>query len=147
ETLVQQVTDFYIKTRTKKSKKNVNVLQFQVDSVRKELNEAIKDVALSNDFNINPARQNLRVGSAQRQVDVKANEAILRKIIKNLEIAKVSHRKESPLIQIIDSPVFPLDKNYITKQKGMILGGLIAGILTLIGLVCVKYYRDIMYDD
>ncbi len=147
ETLVQQVTDFYIKTRTKKSKKNVNVLQFQVDSVRKELNEAIKDVALSNDFNLNPARQNLRVGSAQRQVDVQANEAILKELVKNLEIAKVSHRKESPLIQIIDSPVFPLDKNYITKQKGMILGGLIAGILTLIGLVCVKYYRDIMYDD
>lgn len=147
ETLVQRVTDFYIETRTQKSRENVDVLQFQVDSVRRELNEAIKDVALSNDFNLNPARQNLRVGSAQRQVDVQANEAILKELVKNLEIAKVSHRKESPLIQIIDYPVYPLDKSNLTAKKGMILGGIIAAILAVIGLVCVRYYHDIMQDE
>lgn len=147
ETLVQNVSNFYIETRTKKSKENINVLQFQVDSVRKELNEAIKDVAISTDFNINPARQNLRVGSSQRQVDVQANEAILKELVKNLELAKVSFRKESPLIQVIDSPILPLDRDRFTTKKGIILGGIIAGFLIIVSLVGIKFYQDIMGDE
>lgn len=147
ETLVQNVSDFYIETRTKKSKENINVLQFQVDSVRKELNEAIKDVAISTDFNLNPARQNLRVGSSQRQVDVQANEAILKELVKNLELAKVSFRKESPLIQIIDSPILPLDRDRFTTKKGIILGAIIAGFLIIVSLVGIKFYQDIMREE
>lgn len=147
ESLVQNVTDFYVETRTKKSKENVDVLQFQVDSVRKALNEAIKDVAVSNDFNLNPARQNLRVGSAQRQVDIQANEAILKELVKNLELAKVSFRKDSPLIQVIDYPVLPLEQEQLGKKKGIILGGLISGFLIVMVLIGRKYYRDIMTGE
>ena len=49
-----------------------------------------------------------RVPSVNRQVDVQANTAILTELVKNLELAKVDLRKETPLIQIIDTPILPL---------------------------------------
>lgn len=149
ENLVQKVSSFYVDGRTQKSKENLNILQHQVDSVRRELNLAIGGVAASTDANpnANPARQVLRVGSAQRQVDVQANQAILTELVRSLELAKVSLRKDAPLIQIVDSPILPLEQEDLGKAKAIIVGGVIAGFLVLLILIGVKIYKDIMSSD
>ncbi|MCY4780808.1 lipopolysaccharide biosynthesis protein [Sphingobacterium sp. UT-1RO-CII-1] len=146
ETLVSKVSAFYVDGRTQKSQENLNILQHQADSVRRELNRAIGGVAASADANpnANPARQVLRVGSAQRQVDVQANQAILTELVKNLELAKVTLRKDAPLIQVVDSPILPLEQERLGKAKAVVLGGLIAGFLIVAFLVGRKYYQDIM---
>src|SRR5690606_38123903 len=63
ETLITNASDFYIRTRTKRAKDNLDILTFQVDSVRRELNNAIRGVAAASDANPNPIRafQSLRV--------------------------------------------------------------------------------------
>jgi len=112
EVLVKTVSAFYVETKTKKEVRNVEILQHQTDSVRRELNAAIGGVASSVDVNpnANPTLQILKVASQLRQVDVQANTAILGELVKNLEISKISLRKETPLIQIIDRPILPLEK-------------------------------------
>ncbi len=146
EVLVDEVSNFYIETRTKKAAQNLAILKHQTDSVRSALNSAISGVAISSDINPNPnfSMQILRVPSQRRQVDVQANQAILTELVKNLEIAKVSLRKETPLIQIIDRPVFPLQKQEIGKFKGIILGGLICTFLSVMIILCYKIWRDII---
>lgn len=149
ETLVQNVSDFYIRTRTQKAQENLDILQHQVDSVRNELNRAIAGVAISSDANpnANPARQTLRVASSQRQVDVQANQAILSELVKNLELAKVNLRREAPLIQVVDRPILPLEQERLGKAKGVIFGGLIAGFLIVLVLMSQKYFKDIMAEE
>ncbi|MDB5146088.1 MAG: hypothetical protein JWQ57_108 [Mucilaginibacter sp.] len=144
--LVQNVNDFYVQTKTKKTYQNVQILQRQADSVRKELNSSISGVASAIDAapNANPALLTLRVPSQKKQVDVQASTAIYGEIVKNLELSKISLRQEMPLIQVIDKPVLPLTKNYIGKMKGMIFGFLITSILACIGLVTARIYKKIM---
>ena len=148
EILVKKVSDFYIDTKTKRSSQNVLVLQRLTDSVRRELNSAITGVASSADINPNPnpSLQILRVPSQHRQVDVEANGAMLTELVKNLELAKISLRKETPLIQVIDTPILPLEQQKIGKLKGLILGGILGAILAVITLSIVRYYRSIMYS-
>src|SRR5690606_22088858 len=104
ETLIENESDFYIRTRTQKAEENLAVLTHQVDSVRKELDAAIGNVAAATDANPNPNRalQSLRVGSQRRTVDVQANTAILTELVKNQELAKITLRNERPVIQILD---------------------------------------------
>jgi hypothetical protein len=146
ELLVNEVSRFYIDTKTKKSTQNVNILQYQTDSVRRELNSAISGVALSIDAtpNANTLKQILRVPSQKRQVDVQANQAILNELVKNLELSKMSLRKETPLIQIIDRPILPLEKEKLGKTKGFLMGAIIAGILTIIFLIVKKIINTIL---
>lgn len=146
EILTKTVSDFYVDTKTKRSVQNVNILQHQTDSVRRELNAAITGVALSGDVNpnANPSLQILRVPSQHRQVDVQANQAILTQLVANLEISKVSLRKETPLIQVIDRPILPLEKEKLGKIKGLILGGVIFGFLTVLYLVFSKALKSIL---
>jgi uncharacterized protein involved in exopolysaccharide biosynthesis len=137
EALVNVVSQFYVETKTKKSTSNVAILQYQTDSVRNQLNRAISGVAQSNDDipNLNAARQVLRSSGQQRQIDVQANTAILTELVKNLELSKLSLRKETPLIQVIDKPILPLPVEKFGKAKGILLGGFLAGFLVVIGLI------------
>lgn len=146
EILVKDVSEFYIQTQTKKAKENVQVLQHQVDSVRRELNSAITGVASSIDVNPNPnpALQVLKVPSQHRQVDVQANIAILTELEKNLEISKISLRKETPLIQAIDKPILPLEKEKSSKILLAITGCIVLVLFTIIFLTLRLLYKNIL---
>ena len=86
-------------------------------------NIAINGVAtaLDNVYNLNPAFNIKRTTSTSRQVDVQANTVILNQLVTQLEIAKVSLRKETPLVQLIDRPILPLEKDKVGKLKSSIL--------------------------
>lgn len=146
ETLAKQVSDFYVNTKSKKARMNMAILQHQTDSIRAELNGAITGVAVANDntFMLNPALNVNRAPSAKRQVDVQANTAILTELVKQTELAKVTLRKETPLIQVIDRPILPLPKEKLGKAKGILLGGIVAGFLMILGLIVRRLIKNIV---
>jgi hypothetical protein len=143
EKLASEVMDFYVETNSKKAKLNVFILTQQVDSIRSELNNAITGVAVANDnaFNLNPALNIKRIPSSKRQIDVQANTAMLTELVKNLEIAKVTLRKETPLIQIIDSPILPLKKEKASPIRYAAAGAFLAGLLCCVVLFIRRWVR------
>ncbi len=145
EALAKEVSDFYIDTKSKKSRENMLILERQTDSIRRELNGAITGVAVANDntFGLNPAMNVRRAPSARRQVDVQANTAILTELVKQTELAKVTLRKETPLIQVIDRPILPLKKEHFGKAKGLVLGGFLVGFLVILGLILRRLLKSI----
>lgn len=149
ETLIKNASDFYIRTRTQKAQENLAVLTRQVDSVRKELNDAISGVAAATDANPSPnkAFQSLRVGSQLRTVDVQANTAILTELVKNQELAKITLRNEKPVIQVLDTPILPLENDRLGKAKAIIIGGFLGGFLSCLVLLLRRGYRQIMEAD
>ena len=146
EQLLKETSDFYIETKSKKSRLNVDILQRQADSIRAELNSAITGVATTSDnvYNLNPALNVKRTPSIRRQVDVQANTAILTQLVTQLELSKVSLRKETPLVQLIDRPILPLEKDKVGRLKSLILGGFLAGFLTVLYLVFGQLYRKMV---
>jgi uncharacterized protein involved in exopolysaccharide biosynthesis len=146
ETLAKQVSDFYVDTKSKKARMNMAILQKQTDSIRAELNGAITGVAVANDntFMLNPALNVNRAPSAKRQVDVQANTAILTELVKQTELAKVTLRKETPLIQVIDKPILPLPKERFGKAKGILLGGILVGFLMVLLLIVRRILRKLV---
>jgi hypothetical protein len=144
DALARQVGDFYIETKTKKSRANMAILQKQTDSIRIELNRAITGVAVANDdtFGLNPSVNVRRVPTAKRQVDVQANTAILTELVKQAELAKITLRKETPLIQVIDKPILPLKKSSVGKITGMFLGSFLGVFIFVLGAVIRRYYSQ-----
>jgi uncharacterized protein involved in exopolysaccharide biosynthesis len=146
EQLLKETSDFYIETKSKKARLNVDILQHQADSIRTELNNAITGVATANDnvYNLNPAFNVKSSPSRRKQVDVQANTAILTQLVAQLESSKVSLRKETPLVQQIDRPILPLEKEIFGSLPALILGGILAGLLTVIYLVFAKLYKRML---
>ena len=50
-------------------------------------------------------------------------------------MAKVALRKETPLIQIIDVPILPLEKNKLEKMIATILGFFVTTLLMILFLI------------
>ena len=140
EQVANDVSNFYIETKSKKAKINKDILQKQVDSIKNELNRAIEGVAIENDkvYNFNPAYMINRTPSSKKNIDIQANAAILNQLVPNLEMAKISLRKETPLIQIIDYPILPLDKIKFSLTIIEFIFGFIALLLSSLYFLFIK---------
>lgn len=143
EAIANETSDFYIQTKSKKARLNTNVLQKQADSVRSVLNNNITGVAKEADnvYNLNPTLNVKSAKSKKIQVDVTANTEVLKQLIVQLELSKITLRKETPLIQLIDKPILPLENNKLGKTTSLIIGGLLAGFLTSIFLLFMHFYQ------
>lgn len=150
ENLVRRVNDFYIQTKTKKSTDNIAILEAKVDSVRAVMTGAIYSAARVSDAtpHLNPTRQTQRMAPVQEaQFTAEANQAILSQLLQNLELSKMNLLQEQPLIQLVDTPVYPLPVDRVGKAKGIVIGGFLLGFLTLLTLIGLKWYRDVMREE
>ena len=143
ETLVSKVNTFYLETKTKKTGENLRILQIQADSVRAILDQSLGTLAAEQDRipNANPLLSTATVNGRRKQVDVQTSAAVFQEIVKNLEMAKISHRINTPLIQLIDSPTFPLKRTEVRLVKGMVFGAFILGVLALSLLYLRRLYQ------
>lgn len=146
EKIVSTVNDFFIQTKTKKALANVAILQHQADSVKAVMTGAIFASASTLDGtpNLNPTRQILRAPVQRSQFNAEANKAILTELVKNLELSKMNLRKETPLIQVIDVPVLPLEKERVGKAKGIVLGAISGGFLVFIILIVRRFLKMVL---
>ena len=147
ETLSAQVTDFYIRIKTKRLKENVDILQNRADSLYGVLSNSMYRSAALADQNINIAKQVAGVDRQRKQIDLQVASTAYGEIIKNLEISKITLQKETPLIQVIDQPVFPLEKEKVSRLKGLLIGGFLAGFLVIGFLLARRFFKDIMTED
>ena len=146
ENLAKEASEFYIETKSKKAKNNVQILQRQLDSVKKALNFHISGTAsaIDNIYNLNPAFNLKSASIKEKQIDVQANTAIFTNLIAQLELAKITLRKETPLIQMIDTPILPLDLVKLGKTKAIILGGFLAGFICCLYLISINIYNKLI---
>ena len=130
ENLVKIVNQFYNKTKTLKTGSNLEILQRQSDSVKVVLDTSIMLLAEIDQSipNPNPLSKVNLVPYQKAMIDVQTNSAIYQELLKQLELAKVTHRNNMPLIQVIDSPSYPLE-NSRWKLLKTIVYGLILGLV------------------
>ena len=144
EKLIENVTDFYIETKTKKSRGNVMLLQNRADSVQRELNAALYGRAQFGDQNMGLIRQQAAVPKLKQEMRVQMLGTLYGELVKNLEFAKLTLMREEPLVQIIDQPILPLPKSRLGKLKAMILGGMLLGFFSLLGLGGEKVWKEMI---
>jgi uncharacterized protein involved in exopolysaccharide biosynthesis len=144
EEIVQQVSVFYTETKTKKAKQNVNILQNRVDSIHNAIGGLMTQKASLADANLNPLFQIVRVPEQKRQLDLTALTSGYGELLKNLELAKYSLLKETPLFQIIDEPKFPLHIKKYSIITYTIIGSFVFFILSIAFLIFLIFFKNII---
>jgi hypothetical protein len=146
ENLAKETSEYYVEIKSKKAKMNVEILQHQVDSIRGQFNSSINELASASDgiFNLNPALKSKGTQPAKRQVDLQINTTMLTSLVTNLEMSKMALRKETPLIQVIDKPIFPLEKEKLGKLKSLMIGFFIGLFLSVTYLITSSIYKKVI---
>ena len=63
-------------------------------------------------------------------------------IVKNLEISKMTLLNQTPIINIIDKPILPLEEEKLSKTMAGILGGFLGGFLSVCFFIFGKLFKD-----
>jgi len=144
ERLVEVATDFYIDTKTKRSKASVDKLQAKADSLEQLLNKKTYSIAASQDINLNPAKNITGVGLELAGRDKVILQTMYGEVLKNLELSKIAMLQETPIIQVVDKPILPLKMEKFGIIKGIIVGGFL-GAFVMIMILCIRrLYKKIM---
>ena len=129
--MIKQSTDFFISTKTKRLRNNVERLQQRADSIGAILNHKTYDLSNANQtlLDVNPAYTR-----ASANVDIKERDKIVlstvfSETVKNLESSKTMLAQETPTVQIVDEPELPLKKNKLKYSIAILSGIIISGLL------------------
>lgn len=141
-TAVNNTAEFYVETLSKKARLNLEVLRREADSVNSVLNGNLGSSAYYSDININPGRASLGVSQNRSLIDLQVSVALYGEIIKNLKLAEIGLRKETPLIQLVDMPSFPLPQVGFRWWEFAMGGLALSLVLVLVVLAFIPYGGD-----
>lgn len=144
EALVNEAIDFYTNTKTKRTRTNVDRLQSQADSIKILLNRKTYSAAVLQDFNANPAKQVASINTEFALRDKMVLQTMYGEIVKNLELSKMAMEQETPVIQIINTPIFPLEIKKLGKLKAIVIGAFLGGFFTTLIILMSRIYKEIM---
>jgi len=138
--IIEKATEFYLYTKTKAQRINVNRLQTRADSIGRLLNRKTYTTSAANRIllDANPAYPTANVRVELEQRDKMVLQTIYGEIIKNLEISRTLLIQETPTFQTVDSPDLPLKKNQVKYPKGIVMGIVIAVVLYSLYLLAFR---------
>lgn len=148
EVLVNIVNQHYLAVKTRKTGQNLAILTRQADSVKIVLDESMEALARFQEENpnINPLRAQAMVPMQKLQIDLTQSRVVYQELVKNLEIAKVAHRNNTPLIELVDRPIFPLEDDKMKWYKALVIGLLVGGLVMVSWLTIRRFYSQLMSE-
>lgn len=139
ETLVDNTAHYYVESITKKARANLAILNKEADSVETLLYDHMVASADAGDVNVNPIRQRLRVDQNRALVDLNVTVALYGEIVKNQKLAEIGLRKQTPLIQIIEEPHFPLERTGLLWWQWILAGASLGATIVLWRILQIKF--------
>jgi hypothetical protein len=138
--LLFETSKFYINIKTNSATDNVQKLQRRADSLSSILNTKSYNAATYQILDPNIAYKSISVPGELSQRDKTIVYSIYAEVVKNLEIARISLVNQTPNIQILDQPKYPL----IDQRKSLLFLMAVGAMIGLfIGLMASVYiYTD-----
>lgn len=142
--LVKNAIDLYLEIKVGKLMRTELELTQKKDSIRGLLDGSITTLAYETDLNSHTPLMRYKTNQAKKQIDVEVLKTMYGNVIQNLEMTKFQRAQEEPIIEIIDEPMMPLEKEQLGKMKSAILGGFFMCFLVLGLIIVLKLLKGTM---
>jgi capsule polysaccharide export protein KpsE/RkpR len=139
EMVVGETIRYYTELRSKRSLETLRILESRVEQLKGSVGQAIDSRANVQDINLNPAFARAQAPIQRSQLNITAYGAAYTELFKNLELARYQYLKEIPLLQVIESPHYPLEYKKPGRLKSGIIGAFIAGTITALVLAFMMF--------
>jgi len=116
ESLIDEMSGMYSSYQTERIRFSLNNLKSRSDSVFSELQRSERNLARIKDRNTRVITASGRLDEIRYMREVQVLNTMYLELIKNTEIVKMNLLNETPIIQIVDTPILPLS---IVKRSFM----------------------------
>lgn len=125
EAIVANTLDYFLESITEKARGNLEVLRAQRDSAKAEMTKALVANASAYDNVVNPLFQSGQIDQYESFVNLQVANALYVEISKNLTLAEIGLRKQTPLIQVVERPNFPLQRSGYEWWQWLLFGSVV----------------------
>ncbi|UAJ14234.1 Wzz/FepE/Etk N-terminal domain-containing protein [Aquirufa lenticrescens] len=140
ERLLKETTTYYVNVKTSTAAANVKRLQARGDSLLRVLNAKSYNAASFQILDPNVAFKSMSVPAEVSSRDKSIVFSIYAEVTKNLEMSRIALVSQTPVIQLLDVPKFPLmddRKSYVFLGFAGLFAGLLVGFF-----LCLYLYTD-----
>ncbi len=97
---------FYTEIKSDIAIRNLHMLEQEADSLKYVLDKSLQTSLAQREqvFNLNPAYQSAEAPAQKSEVQTRVLQDVYRVVVENLEIARVTLQKVTPVYQVIDKP-------------------------------------------
>ncbi len=142
ESLIKQMSKMYVEHQTAQASNTLDFLQDRADSVFVELEIAEEEFAKVKDVNQRIVKASGRLKELQLMRNVEVLGTMYLEIVKNLELSKITLLNNTPIINIIDRPILPLEQSNNSKILLSFLGAFLGGFLSISFFIFRKLFKD-----
>jgi len=130
--LVELTSSLYITIKTQTLAANVAKTEQKADSLRKLLGGKIAQTYSYQVLDANRVYTQNTIGAEVSTSDKAVLFALYGEVMKNLELSRMMLVNQTPVVQVLDQPEFPLVDNRFSIAVYLILGGIFATLLFLL---------------
>ncbi len=127
--LVNNATAYYSELKMRRFNSSMALLNHKIDSVGQEMQKNLSAAANQQDQSSLLIRSAPRVSQLTKQKEAELQAIIYAELIKSRELQKAQKLNDQPLVEVIDQPIFPLEKKKPSKLMGLLAGGFLFGFL------------------
>lgn len=142
--IYHSLSRFYIDRTIEKEQNIYDIVKTKLDSVSNMI--AIKESQLARfkDSSLGLWTNKDKLVQARIQRDLQVLYQLFEATIKNHEITEHALKSQTPYIQLIDEPIFPIKPDPKSRLKALLLGGILGGFLSVAFVLGRIIYREIM---
>lgn len=140
---LKTVTDFYIETKTQKTRELLTIVDRRVDSLRNQLYGTQRRYAQLVDRNQQVIMQQGLLEQQRLSASSTQLQGMYFDAVRSLDQLKFSMVKESPLLTILDDSELPIGPDALAPNKGKYVGAFIGFILMLIYVAIRKVLDEV----
>lgn len=139
ERVVNSAREMYIGFKTNNANINVRNLENKADSLLRLLNKKTYDVAGSIVVDANPGLKTTAVPTELNSRDKVVLQTLYGEVVKNLEISRIALNQQTPIIETLDNPTYPLEDKRM-KPVLLLVIGFISTIIVAMLFYSIKYF-------
>jgi uncharacterized protein involved in exopolysaccharide biosynthesis len=147
EIVIDEMSEMYIDYQTEKSRNTLDNLQSRSDSIFKSLKRSEINFAKVKDNNMRVMTASGRLEELQYMREVEILQAVYLELRKNIELTHMSVLNETPLIQIVDKPVLPLENINRSTLFWIVIFSFLGVFTVCFIIIFRKLVRDALEED
>ncbi len=142
--MVDVTASFYTELKAIVASRNLTMLNREADSLRKELGKSVNRSLSANDiiFNLNSAMQSAQASAKQSEMQTRVLQETYKTVVQNLEVARITLQKVTPVYNIIDEPGMNLPSNKTGVVSSVLIGGFLTTFFFIFFLLTRKSLRE-----
>lgn len=138
DTLYDKLSQYYIDKSIEKELLTYNLLRRRVEQLYGQMNKQMTSAVTLEDQSLGVWEQKARLPQVKYERDTRISAVLYGEALKNLELADFSLKTKTPFIQLLDSPIAPLEVKESSLKKNILLGAILGFIIVSVIIILRK---------